>query len=320
VSILPHRIYRILGKSGYNEAVKKYADALRSSMLGRSLQAWIRGEHSPVRDVLSIIVGCLLIALGFRWLLNPNNIVAGGVMGLSTIFNRTLGWEPAIVQWCVNLTLLALSFRILGRGVAIRAALGSLLLPLCTTLTKNVPPITHIPLLAAIFGGLIYGTGVGLVLSGNGSVGGYTLLARIFIRVFPLSISTMLFTLDALTVAGSGFLLGPEPMMYALITTFVMRRSIETVLVGFSRAKVAYVMSAQQETIREKVLTQMNRGLTVLHASGGYTMDERPVLMIVLNQTEVPRLITLVREHDPEAFLVVSDVAAVMGKGFGGEV
>ena len=293
-------------------------EALRHA-LQKKARPKSQSGNSPLRDTLSIAVGCLLIALGFRWLLNPNNIVAGGVMGISTILNRTMGWEPAWVQWGFNLTLLLFSFRILGKSVAIRAVLGSLLLPLCTTLTKNVGPITHTPLLAAIFGGLIYGTGVGLVLSGNGSVGGYTLLARLFIRVFPLSISMMLFVLDALTVSGSGFLLGPEPMMYALITTFVMRRSMETVLVGFSRAKVAFVMSKEQDKIREAVLHQMDRGLTILHASGGYSQEENPVLMIVLGQTEVPRLRAVVREHDPDAFLVVSDTAEVMGKGFNGE-
>jgi uncharacterized membrane-anchored protein YitT (DUF2179 family) len=280
---------------------------------------WIRGEHTPVRDLLAIAVGCLLIALGFRWLLDPNKIVAGGVMGLSTIFHNAFGWEQAWIQWGVNLTLLAVAFGVLGRSIALRAALGSLLLPLCTTLTRNIGPITDNHLLAAIFGGLIYGTGVGLVLSGNGSVGGYTLLARLFMRALPLPLPMLLFILDAATVVGSGFLLGPEPMMYALITTFVMRRSIETVLMGFSRAKVAFVITKEQDKIRQAVLKEMDRGLTVLHASGGYTLTERPVLMIVLGQTEVPRLRVLVKEHDPDAFLVVSDVAEVMGKGFSGE-
>jgi uncharacterized membrane-anchored protein YitT (DUF2179 family) len=285
------------------------------------VKKWIRGEHTLVRDVFVITLGCLLISLGFHWLLNPHQIVAGGVMGLSTIFHRMLGWNPAVVQWAFNLTILATSFGVLGKKIALRAVLGSLLLPFFTTITRNIhiPTVTDNDLLAAIFGGLVYGTGVGLVLSGNGSVGGYTLLARIFMRVFPLPLPMILFLLDAATIIGSGFLLGPEPMMYALITTFVMRRSIETVLMGFSRAKVAFVITKQQDSIREAVLTQMDRGLTVLHASGGYTLTERPVLMIVLGQTEVPKLRILVKEHDPDAFLVVSDVAEVMGKGFSNE-
>ena len=194
--------------------------------------------------------------------------------------------------------------------------LGSLVLPLLMLLTRSVPTLTHNPLLAALFGGIVYGAGLGLVLSGSGSVGGYSLLARILTKRLSLSVSTAIFTLDALTILGGGWLFGAEKAMYGLIAAFVMRRALDAVLLGFSHTKLAFVISVAHDPIRQAVLAELDRGLTILPGTGGYTGDPRPILLIALGQAEVPRLRTLVHTHDPDAFLILTDAAEVLGKGF----
>ncbi len=256
------------------------------------------------------------MALGFRLFMNGNDIVAGGVVGLSTLLERRFGWEPAWVQGGINLPLLVLGFWGLGKAAGVRSALGSLVLPLLMLLTRPVPTLTHNPLLAALFGGVVYGAGLGLVLSGSGSVGGYSLLARLVTKRLPLSVSTAIFTLDALTILGGGLLFGAEKAMYGLIAAFVMRRALDSVLLGFSRTKLALVISVAHDSIRQAVIAELDRGLTILPGTGGYTGDPRPVLLIALGQAEVPQLRTLVRTHDPDAFIVLTDAAEVLGKGF----
>ena len=275
-----------------------------------------RGPRSPIWDSLSILAGCALMALSFRLFTNANGIVAGGVVGLSTLLERRFGWEPAWVQWGINLPLLVLGFAVLGKGAGIRSVLGSLALPLLMLLTRTVPPLTQTPLLAALFGGVVFGAGLGLVLSGSGSVGGYSLLARLITKRLPLSVSNMLFVFDALTILGGAWVFGAERAMYGLIAAFVMRRALDAVLLGFSRAKLALVISSAHDAIRQAVLEKLDRGLTLLPGTGGYTGESRPVLLIVLGQAEVLALRTLVRQHDPDAFIVLTDAAEVLGKGF----
>lgn len=276
----------------------------------------IRGPRGPLWDSASILAGCALMALGFRLFMNANGIVAGGVVGLSTLLERRFGWEPAWVQWGINLPLLVLGFALLGKAAGARSALGSLALPLLMLLTRTLQPLTHTPLLAALFGGVVYGAGLGLVLSGSGSVGGYSLLARLLSKRLPLSVSNALFFFDALTIIGGGILFGPERAMYGLIAAFVMRRALDSVLLGFSHAKLALVISTAHEPIRRAVLETLDRGLTLLPGTGGFTGETRPVLMIVLGQAEVPALRSLVRQLDPDAFVILTDAAEVLGKGF----
>ena len=276
----------------------------------------IRGKRNGTWDSLSIVAGCALMALGFRLFMNGNGIVAGGVVGLSTLLEQRFGWEAAGVQWGINLPLLVLGFWGLGRAAGARSALGSLVLPLLMLVTRAVPTLTHTPLLAALFGGVVYGAGLGLVLSGSGSVGGYSLFARLVTKRLPLSVSNAIFALDALTILGGGLLFGAEKAMYGLIAAFVMRRALDTVLLGFSRTKLALVISTAPDPIRTAILNELDRGLTILPGTGGYTGDPRPVLLIALGQAEVPHLRSLVRTHDPDAFVVLTDAAEVLGKGF----
>ncbi len=271
-----------------------------------------------VWDLILITGGCVLMALGFRLFLNENHIVSGGVVGLSTLIQKLTGWEPALFQWVVNLLLLGVGFACLGRSEGARSAYGSLVLPLAILLTRNVEPITHEPLLAAIFGSLVYGCGLGLVLQGRGSVGGYSLLARIAVRHLPISLSGAVFVLDAITIAASARVFGFEMAMYGLIGAFVMRRSLDAILLGLGRSVMAFVITTEEEAVKQRVLVELDRGLTVLPGIGGFTGTNRNVLMIVMSQAEAPFLRKAVKECDPHAFIVLTEASEVLGRGFGG--
>lgn len=254
--------------------------------------------------------------MAFRLFTNANGIVAGGVVGLSTILQQTLRWEPALVQWAINIPLLVLGLIALSRAEGMRSLLGSLALPLSILVTRDIKPITQNPILAAVFGGLVYGVGLGLILSAKGSVGGYSLLARVVSKRFPITVSTLIFSLDALTIGMGAWTFGFDRAMYGLIAAFLMRKAMEKVLVGFSQALIAMIITDHPEPIRVRVLEDMDRGLTILPGEGGFTGQLRPVLMIVLSQAEVPKLRALVREADPSAFMFMAEASEVQGQGF----
>lgn len=263
-----------------------------------------------------IAAGCFVLAFGFHMFTNPNHIVAGGVVGLSTVLQGAFGWNPATFQAAINIPLLIFGWIMLGKQEGFRSLLGSILLPVAIGLVHGVPALTDDPLLGALFGGAIFGVGLALILGARGSVGGYTLIARVLAKRFSFSVPTTLLALDGLTIIGSSWQFGTERALLGLVAAYVMRTAIDRMLVGFRRAFVALVISKQHVLLRERVLFDLERGLTIMNATGGYTSDERPVLMVVLSGAEVPRLRAIVSECDPDAFVVITDATEVLGEGF----
>ena len=281
-----------------------------------TLAAWRRTGPPAWWEFVLIAAGCFALALGFRLFTNPNGIVAGGVVGLSTVLQRAFRWDPATVQALVNLPLLGVGWVVLGRAEGLRSLLGSVLLPLSIAATRGLPPLTHDPLMGALFGGASLGGGLALILSARGSVGGYSLVARIVARRFGAPVASTLLFMDGATIVASAWLFGPERALLGLVAAYVMRTAIDRVLVGFGTSYVALVISQAHAAIRERILSDLDRGLTILDATGGYTGDERPVLMVVLGRSEVMALKAVVSEVDPHAFMVLTDATEVLGKGF----
>ena len=274
---------------------------------------------SPMHTMMEyglLLIGAFLIAATFNVLLLPNSIASGGTSGISVLVNRLFGVTPAITQWALNVPLFVLGVWLLGRRFGVKTAVGTALLPLFVLLTSDWAPLTDNPLLAAIFGGLGVGAGLGIVFRGRGSTGGLDVAAQIVAKYTGLSLGLSVATLDGLVILAAGFMFGAEQALFALITLFVTSKTIDVVQLGFATSKVAYIISDDEEKIAHTVLHDLDRGLTRLTAHGGYTGKERTVLMVVVSQTEVSRLKGLVQAADPQAFVIISGATEVLGEGF----
>ena len=267
-------------------------------------------------DVPLILGGCTLMALAFRFFLNGNGLVPGGVVGLSTILQHALGWEPAYVQWAVNVPLLALSFALLGKQVGLRSILGSFFLPFAVLMTGRLPVLTHEPFLAAIFGGVIYGLGLGMALVGRGSVGGYSLVAPMLAKFVPASIPALILALDSCTILIGASVFPLDKVLLGVLSAFLVRQGVDRVLVGLTPSMAAFIVTTDPESMKRRILDEMDRGVTVLAGEGGWTGDSRPVLLVALTKAEVPWLRQIVREADPDSFMVVTEASEVRGNGF----
>ncbi|MDO7906578.1 YitT family protein [Paenibacillus sp. JX-17] len=276
----------------------------------------LNGPKRNLVDMLLIALGCFLTAVAFNLFLLPNRIASGGVSGISILFKALFGIEPAYTQWILNIPLFIAGVLLLGRQYGMRSLVGSVLLPLFVYMTKDWPIPTANPLLASLYGGIGVGLGLGIVFRGRGSTGGLSILAQIIQKFSGLSISTCVVMLDATVIMIAGISLSLENALYALIGLYVTGKVIDTVEVGFSYSKVAYIISEQTEAISKAILDDLDRGLTELSAKGGYTGDARTVQMVVVGQNEVTRLKTLVKSVDPEAFVIISNTNEVLGKGF----
>ena len=281
---------------------------------------------NPIQRVIldfgHVLVGSAIVAIAFNIFLLPNQIASGGVSGISTIMKFAFGFEPAFTQWAFNIPLFVAGILLLGGSLAgsilygSKTLAGTIFLPLVVYLTRNLEPATADPLLAAIFGGVGVGLGLGIVFRSNSSTGGTDLAAQIVTKYTGLSLGGSVFIMDGLVVAGSAFVFGFELALYALIGLFTTGKTIDLIQMGFGYSKMAIIISDYEEEVKQGLLTQVDRGVTKFVGYGGYTNDERPVLMCVVGRNEVTKLKQIVQTIDPTAFLIVTNASEVLGEGF----
>ncbi|GEB35268.1 MULTISPECIES: YitT family protein [Brevibacillus] len=275
--------------------------------------------NSPQRKAMEygmLILGSLVLATSFNLFLNPNQIASGGVSGLSTILHNLFGLPPAIVQWACNIPLFLLGLKLLDRQYSMKAAIGSVVLPLCVMLTSHLHPLTTNPLLASIYGGIGVGLGIGIVFRGRGSTGGFAIASQILHKYTGFSLGACVAVFDGFVILFAGIVFDPEKALYALIALFVTSKTIDIVQMGWNTSKVAYIISNETDSLRETILYDLDRGVTLLDGSGGYTGDARKVLMAVVSQSEVSKLKIMVRSVDPDAFIILCPANEVLGEGF----
>lgn len=283
----------------------------------------IKRSHQPnpklskLLEYINTLIGAAVVALAFNLFLLPNQIASGGVSGISIILANVLGWEPAFVQWAFNIPLFIAGVLLLGgRQYGLKTLVGTAFLPFVVYLTNELEPWTTDPLLAALFGGIGAGLGLGIVFRGKGSTGGTDLAAQIFNKYTGFSLGTSIAAIDGIIVLAAAAIFDIERGLYALIGLYVTSKTIDLVQVGLGRSKMTLVITSKQEEVREAILNKIDRGMTKLTAYGGYTDQERPILMCVVDQTEFTKLKQIVKSIDPSAFVIVTDASEVLGEGF----
>jgi uncharacterized membrane-anchored protein YitT (DUF2179 family) len=269
-----------------------------------------------IGSYMYLLVGSTIIAFAFNLFLLPNKIASGGVAGLSVVLNTILKVPPAYTQWALNIPLLIAGLLVLGGRFGVKTAIGSVVMPLLILLTSHVEAPTHNPLLAAIYGGVGVGFGMGVVFRGRASTGGMDVAAQILHRLTGIRYGLAVAAFDACVILSAAFLISMENALYALIALFVTSKTIDVVQTGLQTSKAAFIVSNHPDQVSAAILHDLDRGLTRLHGEGGYTGQTRPVLLAVVGQNEVAKLKALVRNADPAAFVIISNTAEVLGEGF----
>ena len=269
-----------------------------------------------ILEYIYILVGSAFVAIGFNLFLLPNRVASGGVSGISTILDATFGFEPAYVQWAFNIPLFIAGVVFLGKQFGFKTLIGTIFVPFVVYLTRNWEPATMDPLLGSLFGGICIGLGLGIVFRGKASTGGTDLAAQIIHKFTGLSLGTCVALIDGLIVLAAAFVFDIERGLYALIGLYVTSKTIDIVQIGWGRSKMTMIITNKQKEVQDAILTEIDRGVTRLAAHGGFTNNERPVLMCVVDQTEFTKLKQVVRHIDPLAFVTVTDASEVLGEGF----
>ncbi|MGN7477919.1 YitT family protein [Solibacillus silvestris] len=271
---------------------------------------------NSIKEYVFVIIGAAVIAFGFNVFLFPNQVASGGVSGISTILHGMFGWNAGIVQYAFNIPLFIAGVLVLGKKFGIKSFVGTVALPFFVIITERWDPWTLNPLLGAIFGGIVVGLGIGLVFKGNASTGGTDLLAQIITKFTGLTLGTSVLLIDGVIAVSAALVFDLEKGLYALIGLYVTTKTIDIVQLGFSQSKMVYIITKKEMEVRDAIYKEINRGVTKLSAFGGYTGEERPVLMVVVYQTEFTKLKQVLKTVDPQAFVIVSDAYEVLGEGF----
>lgn len=265
---------------------------------------------------LSLIAGIVLTAAPFPMFFVENDIAPGGITGVATLLHSATSLPVGMLSALLNAPLFLISWRRLGRAFAIKSLIGMLgvsavidLLPIGT--------VTRDPILASVFGGVIMGIGIGLVIRAGATTGGTDMAATLIHERFPaLTVGGLLLALDFCVILASGLVFSLQSAMYALIAIFLTTQVMDRVVEGFESAKAFFVFSPKAEEISRVVLERMSRGATLLHGKGAFSGTEGDVLLCVVTRLQVPQFKQLVEEIDPAAFVMVTDVREALGEGF----
>lgn len=270
-----------------------------------------------IRDIIEFVIGCLLVALAFNLFMSPNNLVAGGVGGLSLILKYIFGFNTSLTISIANIILIILSFIILGKEKTKMTILGSILFPLFVNLTEHLSTYISFKeselLLIAIFGGVLQGIGAGLIFKAGYSTGGTDILNMIVARMFKISLGKSMFFTDGLIIVIGSFAFGFNHLMYSLIILYIIANMTDKVVLGISDSKSFYIITEKEKEVKEFVIKELNHGVTEFKAIGGYNNDHQTVLMSVIPTREYYKLKEGIYNIDKKAFFVVMDSYEVKG-------
>ena len=265
---------------------------------------------------IQILLGALVGGAAYPLFMTPNRIAPGGITGVATILNHLLHWPVGTVSLALNLPLFLISWKAMGRVFAFRSLVATVLFSLFIDILP-LQPMTNDPLLGALYGGVLLGIGLGLIMRGGATTGGSDMIARMVHKRFQfISTGSFLLAIDFAVVLAAGFLIGTSEALYALINIFLTAKVMDVVIIGFSSNKACFVISSRWREISDRILRDLDRGVTHLTSRGGFTGEERPTLLCVISRSEITAFKRILREEDENAFVIIVEAHEAIGDGF----
>jgi uncharacterized membrane-anchored protein YitT (DUF2179 family) len=275
-----------------------------------------------VLDYTLLVAGALVQALALRLFLVPAELASGGISGIAQLINHFTHWPIGLMVFIGNVPLFVLGWRQLGgRRFAVRTLVAVAAYSFLADALLWLPffprgGITNDLVLNSLYGAVAMGVGYGLVYRGQGTSGGSDILARILNRWRGISMTQSYLLTDTAVILSAGFIFGWQKALYAIITLYVSGLVVDTTMEGGGTARTALIISSQSAIVSQRILIEMERGVTILEGAGAYTNEARPVLYCVVSRSEVQQLKTIVHEADPKAFMVIGVAHEALGEGF----
>lgn len=288
-------------------------------MMLKNIRIDIRKEGKQLAmDYLLVVLGSFLLSFSFTSFFIPHDIAPGGVSGLSTVIASMIPVSVGVLSFLFNLPLFMLGWHTVGWRFAARSFIS---MTLVSVFIDALPAadLTQNMMLASMFGGVIMGVGLGLVVRAGATTGGSDMAANMLHKILPfLTIPVILFMIDALVVVIASLRFGIQAGFYALIALYVSTLAMDAVIKGVNTAMQFMIITSRPKEITKRIHAELERGVTRLEAEGTYSGKPVGTLICVISKLEMARLKKIVHEEDPRAFVTVCDVHEALGEGFSG--
>jgi uncharacterized membrane-anchored protein YitT (DUF2179 family) len=269
-----------------------------------------------LQRALFIALGAILMGVGIEEFLVPNKILDGGIVGISIILSHLTGWKLGLFIFLLNIPFFFIGYKQIGKTFALSTLLGITILSITTTLLHDVPVFTDDLLLATVFGGIVLGAGVGIVIRFGGSLDGSEIMAILFNKKLPFTVGEIVMFFNLFIFGTAGFVFGWDRAMYSILAYFIAYKTIDIVITGLDESKSAWIISDKHQEIGDTILARLGRGVTYLIGEGAYTGENKKVIFCVITRLEEAKLKSIVEEIDPSAFLAIGNMAEVRGGRF----
>ena len=246
----------------------------------------------------------------------PNNVIDGGITGISMMLSYLTSWKLGIFIFLLNLPFFFIGYKQIGKTFAISTLYGIVILSISTTLLHPVPAFTDDILLASLFGGMFLGIGVGTVIRYGGSLDGTEILAILASKKLPFSVGEIVMFFNIFILGSAGFVFSWDRAMYSILAYFIAYKTMDIVIAGLDESKFVWIISDESQEIGDAIMNRLGRGVTYLSGEGAYSGEDKKVIFCVINRLEEAKLKDIVKDYDPSAFLAVGDIAEVRGGRF----
>lgn len=264
------------------------------------------------KKVLFLTLGALIAGFAIECFLVPNNMIDGGIVGVSMILSYLTKFNLGLLIFVLNIPFLFLAFTKMGKLFVLQTFYAIAILGIATNIFHHFQ-VTHDHLLATVFGGIILGTGVGVVLKNEGSLDGTEIMSLVLSKKFGLSVGEIIMGFNIFIYGAAGLVFGWEQAMYSILTYFIASKVIDVVLEGFNSSKSVRIISEKAQEIGQTLVEDLEIGVTYIYAKGGYSGQDKTIIYCVVSRLEMAKMKDVIRRIDPRAFMSVVDVHETYG-------
>lgn len=279
-------------------------------------------SKDTLKDFLLIILGSFITSIGVNMFLVKANLLSSGVTGVALIFQYILEIPSGYVVLILNIPLFILSFMKLSKRFTLYSLLGVLSLSGFLIITRSYGHMINSDdlLLLCLYGGIIKGIGMGIILGSNGSTGGFDIIAMLIKKNHSeFNIGTISFCINLIIVLAGMLIFGLEIALYTLIAIFISSYLIDYLIKGINKRKIVFIITEKEDEVSSEILSHLRRGVTYLMGEGAYTKVQKKVIYCIVSSSQLPELKRMIINIDPKALITISDASEVQGKGFKGE-
>lgn len=283
-----------------------------------SLKKWIFSKTFG-RKLLSVIVCNIILAFSVVYIIKPNLLISGGLTGTSILISNVTGLSLPMLIFLLNIPTSILSMFFLDRDFTFFSTLSILLLSIFASFYQKIAPgfyLTKEPILACVFGGILNGTGMGIAFRNGASTGGLDIVAAILKKKFNITIGNVLMGINFIIVSSLGYFFTFDKVLFTLILMFINYNVVDKIQLGVGKQKQIFIISEKNEDIAKEIHKEIHRGSTFINGITSYKKKNVYILYVVCSSRQLVRVRQIIKEHDPEAFVSVSDTSEILGNGF----